>query len=745
MDDIINSIPSSVNFLNLLLGLIAAIITIYGAIKGKRIKKAVSQFIKNLPGGCGPICIGRASEKKLIQNKILKNESVIICGSAGIGKSNLVYHSIIGIIRKMMKLYDGILYYDFAANPDAEYAMSELSKRIPNPDSKELKDLLNEKKYLIWLDGCEKTDCLADIIKLSFNPVFILCTRERKQTQLIHTITNANNSIIVLSTLSESKSLELLANKLKATFRFLDKNKDINKSIVQFVGYHPFSIYIIKHKPLYQRKPKEFYKLLEEKGLSYSQADDENSVIYKQVYNMEMLISEDLGLGLSEEKITFSQETKKALGLFGFLAEDVFLSDLLYSDINDSIPIFKTDVVHEIKKSLLSNYFVTEKKHIIKTRHSIVNQVLFEQRKQLLNKDYDCIFHFLLVMKSFLSYKDEKNDDPQKSFDNLVYKHKNHILSCVTKLVNDNDIYYNESQIQKIAASFQLLNDLGFYKEVINLISIFKHNNLKINEITSVLLTDCLINSYEGLEEYDECIKFIPELRQRILNSEDLNVLLNQYEHIIEILLNNKLYKEATHEYIAFGEFIENQKENLNKDEFLDQMLYVYLLRCKLVIVNLNENDNEGKESLIQDMKIYIGALIEKMGQFDLLVIEAKAWFANLISSIDKKIATSVYLDVIESLITRQYNPSGFMLIMRTINNFFINEKNYKQANELLKFSLIYCENRFGNEHGLTTRIRDVISRINDNLSEENDNSELLFAIKQKDGLEMDVVSMIED
>ena len=132
-------------------------------------------------------------------------------------------------------------------------------------------------------------------------------------------------------------------------------------------------------------------------------------------------------------------------------------------------------------------------------------------------------------------------------------------------------------------------------------------------------------------------------------------------------------------------------------------------------------------------------------GKYDILVIEAKSWYANMISTFDKKVAVFIYHDVLDSLTTRQYSPDAFMLIIKTIANFFTVNQNIKQANELLKFGLIYCEDRFGNEHGLTSKIRNIVSKINKQLSEEKDNTELLFALEEKGHLNVEFVIMIED
>ena len=285
---------------------------------------------------------------------------------------------------------------------------------------------------------------------------------------------------------------------------------------------------------------------------------------------------------------------------------------------------------------------------------------------------------------------------------------------------------------------------MGYYKEVINLINIFKARKLQFNETVSVLLEDCLINSYEGLDEYEKCLKFIPLLKQATNKTENLHGIINQYEHIVEIFLNNLFYKEATQEFLTFLKFIDDHKEVFNENsEYYKESFYIKLLGLKIKFVNL-ENKKDTDE-LFQDFLRLIGILIDQFGQFDSLVIEAKAWLANIISTVDEKAAVYIYQDVFSSLATIQFSPSVFMLIIKTIANFFTAHNNIKQANELLKFGLLFCENRFGNEHGLTSKIRDKISANNKCLSEKDDNTELLFALEQKGNLNVDFISMIKD
>lgn len=86
------------------------------------------------------------------------------------------------------KFYDKILYHRFSGNPSFEYACNNLAQQIDNSGSKGLSTLLSGSKYLIWLDDCEQTDCLEELLRISYNPVFIISSRKKEQEKYLLSI-----------------------------------------------------------------------------------------------------------------------------------------------------------------------------------------------------------------------------------------------------------------------------------------------------------------------------------------------------------------------------------------------------------------------------------------------------------------------------------------------------------------------------------------------------------------------------
>ena len=257
---------SEISLITLIVTLVMLFVGIPGAIIAIKQLRDKKEFISFLPRKFSRICIGRSEEINTIRKRIIKYKSVFIYGTGGIGKSTIVYHAITGAKKEISENYERVLYYDFSSNPNTDYAINELCKQLENPEFKEFKYLINEKKYLIWLDSCERSKRINDIIKLSDKPVFIICSRNKEQVREIESF--EDTLIIRISRLSYQYAIRLLSNKLYFWKRIPKNTKEYNKKIVEFVGCHPLILSIIKNNSVYKNNPKEFYALLKKEGIN---------------------------------------------------------------------------------------------------------------------------------------------------------------------------------------------------------------------------------------------------------------------------------------------------------------------------------------------------------------------------------------------------------------------------------------------------------------------------------------------
>lgn len=67
--------------------MILTIISIKKSIRRKNLIKILPKF--------SSVCLGRTKEKKYIIKQILSGKSIFVCGSAGIGKTTVIGHSIL--------------------------------------------------------------------------------------------------------------------------------------------------------------------------------------------------------------------------------------------------------------------------------------------------------------------------------------------------------------------------------------------------------------------------------------------------------------------------------------------------------------------------------------------------------------------------------------------------------------------------------------------------------------------------
>lgn len=693
--------------LNNWIGLLTILIGIPSAIVGiKEIYswKNANNFVTNSPGGTPKHCIGRSSDIKKVRKKILKGEHLFIYGSAGIGKTTLVNSAIEGNRKKLCHKYDRVLFYDFSKNPDKEFAMNELCKLIPDRGTKDFMSLVNEKKYIIRLEGCENAtnECLEDIINVSDNPTFILCSRTREQVHVLEKIDDSDDLVISLSTLKPRKALELLIGKFAFWNPFNRASRSINESIVRFVGCHPFCVYNIKINRLYKKNPYDFYMLLKDKGLDNT-IDEKQPILFKQEHNMEVLLKMNFGLIITDQSEFFSSKTKTALGFLGFLADDAFPYDFEHE-------LFDESVIKEISEIGLFTIGTKFNINLIQPNHSLVNKALYDNRSAFLENDYSSIFHFLaLIGYHSMEVTDNYSSDMFNSACLTFYWIKNHLLCCVNNLISDNDIQLDDEtkdhvNIVAICRILYLLSTYGMYNEVLNLIGKLEVRGIPITIPILKQLYAARYSCYDGLKDYDKCIELMTNLL--LIIKEPISVLSYSC-NIVEAYIYSKRFMEA-------GEKIQQVKEYRDKIQnkycqevsFLEQCLEIRSLE-QLILWNL---DDCNLTTFVENQSKLVKDLLEKYNYQidDFIVIKA---LLLLIFAYYKKNDNRAkpFFEVLEQSLERWENSPGYYFVFDKIGDFFSGEKQFDKAVTAYNHAFIRSVNIFGNEHVITNQLRQKV------------------------------------
>ncbi len=694
-----------VGLLTIIIGIPSAIVCI------KQIKswKRASVFVTNSPGDVSKICIGRSSEIKKVRNRILNEKPVFIYGSAGIGKTTLVNSAINGIKEKLCKKYDRVLCYDFAKNPDIEQAENALCDQIPNKGTNGFHALISEKKYIIRLEGCENAsiETLNEIISASDSPVFILCSRSIEQSKVLQTIDDSDDLTVSLSTLNPKSALKLLLGFWGYWKPFKKKNKKISEAIVNFVACHPFSVYNIKINRLYKKNPLDFYNLLKEKGLD-STVDDKHPFIFKQKYNMQMLLKLNFGLEIVDSSEYLSVNSKKALGFLGYLSDDFFPYEI--SDL------FDKNVIKEIRKT---NLFIIKKAKgvkYIKAKHSLVTEILFDNSNSLLQGDYSQVISFLyiIIAHSIVSNKNYSGD--LFNFARLDYFYlKNHLFYCAKKLITNKNVHIDgdkeeqQNQYISIVYTLLLLSTYGMYNDVIELAEEFynKFHELCPDDILNEL-NQALFSTYEGFEMYDKAI----ECQDKLISSniDDINVILTGKSNIIEEIINLKRYSDATKAISELKELIEKSRDSIDHLTLIKYELDIRFFEQK---IKWYHDPDIIMIDFIQDQTNLIADSLKIFPKDDFFIIKSLVYLVFAYIKIQNDAAKKVFA-ILQGCLEKWKNSPGYFFIHNQIADFFFDEKHYDQA--LLALSSIY--NRaiiiFGNEHYITNRIRERINSIDD-------------------------------
>lgn len=686
------------------LGLPTMILTIISIKKSIRRKK----LIKILPK-FSSVCLGRAKEKKYIIKQILSGKSIFVCGSAGIGKTTVIGHSILGGEKDLKKIYDKILYHRFSGNPSFEYACSDLAQQIDSSGSENLKRLLNEGKYLIWLDDCEQTDCLEELLNISYNPVFILSSRKKEQEKFLLSIDGSANTSLLIPKLSDYDAENLLFSNFDRMWFMTKKQRLINKEIIRLTNGIPLALSFIKNDKRYKKDPENFCKILKEKGYKEKII---NPFLNErdELYSIDSLIKMAIGLDVDYRIDNISLKSQKVLGFLGCISYDDF--PCVYIE-----GIFDKKVIQELKRANLID--VHDK--TIKLRHPYIHQILRDKFDYLTNGDNNIIFNFLNLVHGLFQVGGKNSFELSRS----LFLFRNHLL-CVIKHILKYNLIANSEEETSFLVGLVLLSKFGFYEEVIEIVQSYK---LQYEEIGSRdILHYVYIRASEGLEKLDECIASITKYESSVPEGEHDGMLV-AFHNSLYVYLKAHQFDKAKNKLENFAIYIEKYRIDVNDERYKKNLWSIIAMAAEFKWYYCDIND---MEEFINEQVNIIKNMEKIFDHDDYDIIDAKLILAFSLAKIGyNRDVISIFKGIFSSLNNRySFNDPSAIEVVRKIEQFYYNGKNYNQANEILQHILPYAVMIWGNEHIITRRLREDNEKNNEKLKECGfDESQVLFKI----------------
>ena len=660
--------------LDLILGLPAMIVSLI-ALK-KYIFKKKNKMTMNLPR-LSYECIGREEEKKEIKNRIINCKSIFIYGAGGIGKTTVIGYSIQEAQKDLSKIYDGVLYHKFSKDDSFEYACDNLSHQIDDSGLNGFAKLLNKGKYLIWLDGCENTNCLHDLLCISNNPVFVFASREKEQGKSLFRYIGDDN-MIQITTLPLNDGEHLLYGKIRLRKHIDKKYRKINKQIAEQTNGHPYLILLTKENPLYKKNPEVYYQKLKTEGLN---------VISEEHKCMDLLKSA-IGLDVDAQSERLSLEAQKALGFLGCMSEDGF------PDLDDFFVVLNKKVKHELLKTHLIE--IHDKK--IEYKHPLVHTVILENANRLLDGNFAPLYDFIEKLVAVYNMGGSKYNTVSLSSELFLFKY--HLRDAIKYLIT-NHLIFNSKEEHLLCWGLVLLADFGFFEDILLLEKEFTPI-YNISECSTVYVF-ATVKAYIGLENYENCITCAAQYESTI-SVENHSGMLTAFNNSMYVHFHFKKYIEAINIFQEFTYYIETN--NLKFDEkYQKQILTITELAFEVIYWS----------NRIDDMKDFIDnqiELINTMGAVfdkdDYEIIDAKLILAFSLEKLDYHgDALNLLADIFNSINNRySFKDPHAIGIIQDIGRFFHSRANYNQANEFYKEILPYSERVFGNRHIITERIR---------------------------------------
>ncbi len=415
--------------------------------------------------------------------------------------------------KRLKKIYDKILYHRFSGNPSFEHTCSDWAQQIDYSGSENLKRLLSEGKYLIWLDDCEQTNCLEELLRISYNPIFILSSRKKEQENFLLSIDGSANTSLLIPKLSDNDAENLLFSHLGGRWFMTQKQRLINKEIIRLTNGIPLAISFIKNNKRYKKDLENFCKILKEKEYKEKVI---NPFLNErdELYSIDSLIKMAIGLDVNYQIDNISIKTQKALGFLGCISYDDF--PCVY--IEGIFDIFDKKVIQELTKANL------------------------------------------IDVHGVFQVGDKNSLEPNRD----LFSFRNHLL-CVVKHILKYNLIANSENEKSFLVGLVLLAKFGFYEEAIEIVQSYKLQDEEIGMRS--ILHYVYIRASEGLEKLDECIASITKYKSSVPEGEHDEMLV-AFHNSLYVYLKAHQFDKAKNKLENFTTYIEKYRIEVNDERY---------------------------------------------------------------------------------------------------------------------------------------------------------------------------------
>ena len=427
---------------------------------------------------------------------------ITLCGIGGIGKSALASKAIWEIApdnKPSEKFPDGILWYDFCADPHVQHALEHIALscgEVPKPTPvSAAKRALSNKCMLVLLDSTENADNLPLLLNILGTCCVIITTRKKS---------DAIEERFDITSLKQDESVELLY----AWAGVKNNANDANK-ICEFLGGLPLSIRLVG-------------RYLSETG--------ENISHYLSWLESKPFKALDQGkLELESVSLLFEKSFKR---LSGDALEILYITGgLAFASFNRSL-IEEVLSKKNIKERLneLINYGLLMKSE---GRYIISHSLIYKYIKMNHRPDSERFYKIVNYYKNFIEEtKNRKFEGYKKLNKELI-----HILNIIDNCKRSKK-YQDVKDFTWII--YQYLEESGYWEECLKILELgvdaAKNTDDKyaegafINNIASVL-TFSGKNAILAIEKNKQALKIFQDLNDKRNQSATLNNIARSYQY----------------------------------------------------------------------------------------------------------------------------------------------------------------------------------------------------------------------
>lgn len=645
-------------------------------------------------------CIGRERELLKLKKNILGKKSVIILGTAGIGKTTLCYNAVYTLQKKIKSLYpDGQLYHDYYGKPSYDEACTNFAEQL-KVDLKSIEGALHEKRCLIVLDSCENAENIDNLLSISTRSIFIICSRNSDQKFYINKYFGSQSlfdSCIDLPLFTKEESLALLK---EVSYKDASKDNEL-LFLANLLGYLPIALFLATQDVRFLNDLSTLIKILSSEGaeriLEYNDIDKT-----KAENNLILLIDRTIGI-TDDRSGNLTVNAKRILGFLGAISFD-------YIDINSILLFLNISSGEQYLYELIRNHLVEDDgKGNIKLFHNLLYARLRKNCFSLLGNAEP-----ILLFIDFLERRCGDRDIDDSNFLNdkkkwgVLNLFRNHLYASLNFII-DNSI---EIQPKELRIYLGLLLKTGMYKETLALDNKIKESvrdSFDFNSEDGGAFIEIIANYYcNQFEELSAVIDgelaiITTELKKTDIDKERLDLLRCRINNLFYACREVGKFEYLEYFYLEnFALLMELTTQIGSKKFFLSYLteLISFQVHFNMYIKNILEIINSVVEAAEK---------IAGIDSIDTARLKICWGLALILNENSKDGVEKIHATLLDHIVGNHSENPAFLSLFDQIIRFSIRYGLFLQAENILKFIIsIQTENPNVNNSIITSYQQDL-------------------------------------